>query len=152
MATTARTSTRGGGFVALAVALLALVLSAHLPAASAGGRRHLQDDYVRAVDAAGNPAPNAVPFTSWPAARRATFYELFAEDLDNFVDNLPSIFEQQLQDSLFDDEDGLLFGDDGIWDSDFLGFDFADIVGNLASTFFGIGSQLTDALNFFGIN
>ncbi len=147
----ARTANRGGALaLALMAAVLAMVLSARV--ASAAGGRALQDDYVRAVDALGNPAARAVPFSSWPAARRATFFELFAEDLDDFVNNLPSVFEGQLQDSLFDDEDGLLFGDDGIWDSDFLGFDLADIFGNLAGTLSGFGTQVVDALNFFGIN
>merc|ERR1712224_1076774 len=90
-------------------------------------------DWVRAVDEDGQPAAAQVPFTSWPATAPRGFTETFIED------------------NLLDEDDGLLFGDDGIWDSDFFGFDFVDIFGNVVDIFSGAGQDLISTLNFFGL-
>lgn len=133
---------------------LALICTTQLFVSVECGRKLKQsiDNPLYAVDPlTGAPAPQSVPFTSWPASRRASFFDLIAADLDTYVEGLPSILEQQFTDTFFDDEDGLLFGDDGLFASDFLGFNLADIFGNSIGVFSGFGTQLIDALNFFGV-
>ena len=108
-------------------------------------------DWVRAVDEDGQPAAAQVPFTSWPATAPRGFTETFIEESNDFLQSIPSIIEQSIEDNLLDEDDGLLFGDDGIWDSDFFGFDFVDIFGNVVDIFSGAGQDLISTLNFFGL-
>merc|ERR1712100_78349 len=106
-----------------------------------GGRR-LHDDYLRAID----------PDTKQPATPPASLPELLAPLFDDYVNGLPGIFQQEVQDNLFDDEDGLIFGDDGLLDTEFIGIDFASITSNLVDAVFGVGGDFLSALNFFGIS
>jgi hypothetical protein len=108
-------------------------------------------DWVRAVDEDGQPAAAQVPFTSWPATAPRGFEETFIEESNDFLNSIPSIIEQSIEDNLLDEDDGLLFGDDGIWDSDFFGFDFVDIFGGVVDIFSGAGTDLISTLNFFGL-
>merc|ERR1712087_186884 len=132
-----------------ATTILALaILSASLLLVEVEGGRRL-NDYLRAIDPdTKQPAAQSVPFTSWPASPPASLQELLAPLFDDYVNGLPGIF----QDHLFDDEDGLIFGDDGLLDTEFIGIDFADITGNLVDAVFGVGGDFISALNFFGIS
>merc|ERR1719353_2385718 len=114
--------------------ILALaILSASLLLERVEAGRRLHDDYLRAVDPVTKlPAQQSVPFTSWPASPPASLPELLAP--------------------LFDDEDGLIFGDDGLLDTSFAGIDIASITSNLVDSVFGVGSSFLSALNFFGIS
>merc|ERR1712060_384930 len=136
-----------------ATTILALaILSASLLLVEVEGGRRL-NDYLRAIDPdTKQPAAQSVPFTSWPASPPASLQELLAPLFDDYVNGLPGIFQEQLQDNLFDDEDGLIFGDDGLLDTEFIGIDFADITGNLVDAVFGVGGDFISALNFFGIS
>ena len=133
--------------------ILALaILSASLLLARVEAGRHLHD-YLRAIDpVTKQPAAQSVPFTSWPASPPATLPELLAPLFDDYVNGLPGIFQQEVQDNLFDDEDGLIFGDDGLLDTEFIGIDFASITSNLVDAVFGVGGDFLSALNFFGIS
>merc|ERR1711959_363142 len=130
--------------------ILALaILSASLLLARVEAGRRLHDDYLRAIDPdTKQPAPQSVPFTSWPAS----LPELLAPLFDDYVNGLPGIFQKEVQDNLFDDEDGLIFGDDGLLDTEFIGIDFASITSNLVDAVFGVGGDFLSALNFFGIS
>merc|ERR1712072_1359520 len=92
----------------------------------------------------GAPAPASVPFTSWPASPPLTLAQRWALDADEFVDGLPNIFADSFNDALFDDGDGLLFGDDGLVDSEFLGIDFADVSGQILDIFGSLGTSFVD--------
>ena len=134
--------------------ILALaILSASLLLARVEAGRRLHDDYLRAIDPdTKQPALQSVPFTSWPASPPASLPELLAPLFDDYVNGLPGIFQQEVQDNLFDDEDGLIFGDDGLLDTEFIGIDIASITSNLVDAVFGIGGDFLSALNFFGIS
>merc|ERR1712060_933962 len=124
-----------------ATTILALaILSASLLLVEVEGGRRL-NDYLRAIDPdTKQPAAQSVPFTSWPASPPASLQELLAPLFDDYVNGLPGIFQEQLQDNLFDDEDGLICGD-GLLDTEFIGIDFADITGNLVDAVFGVGGD-----------
>merc|ERR1712087_1043776 len=128
-----------------ATTILALaILSASLLLVEIEGGRRL-NDYLRAIDPdTKQPAAQSVPFTSWPASPPASLQELLAPLFDDYVNGLPGIFQEQLQDNLF--------GDDGLLDTEFIGIDFADITGNLVDAVFGVGGDFISALNFFGIS
>ena len=134
--------------------ILALaILSASLLLERVEAGRRLHDDYLRAVDPVTKlPAQQSVPFTSWPASPPASLPELLAPLFNDYVNGLPAVFQSELQDNLFDDEDGLIFGDDGLLDTSFAGIDFASITSNLVDSVFGAGSSFLSALNFFGIS
>merc|ERR1711977_620218 len=102
-------------------------------------------DILRAVDETGAPAPASVPFTSWPASPPLTLAQRWALEADEFVDGLPNLGADTINDALFDDGDGLLFGDDGLVDSEFLGIDFADVSGQILDIFGGLGDSFVNA-------
>ncbi|QDZ22617.1 hypothetical protein HOP50_08g51620 [Chloropicon primus] len=124
---------------ALAVAVLACLVG------TAQCGRTLQD-YVRAVD-----GPAAVPFTSWPATPPLTLAQLWALEADEFVDDLPDSFTQQFEDAFLDDEDGLIFGDDGLINPELGPIDLSDFSSTILGALTGLGGQITDAFNFFGV-
>merc|ERR1712087_948346 len=122
---TMKATTKATTILALAILYASLLL-----VEVEGGRR--LNDYLRAIDPdTKQPAAQSVSFTSWPASPPASLQELLAPLFDDYVNGLPGIFQEQLQDNLFDAE--------------FIGIDFADITGNLVDAVFGVGGDFISA-------